>query len=246
MYFVFDLETTGLPRKASCDSSAQLKPCYEDLEKFKSARIVSIAWLVLDKSHQEVSSEYHVIKPIGYVIPKESTKIHGITHDHAAENGIMLSEVVDRILLVLSKYGCKFIVSHNIQFDRNILLSELYRGNFKSLLCKLSKLKQYCTMQHGKVRMNIKKYPKLGELYGFLTKKEMNNAHNALFDTLHCAECFKYLSPVNAQEKDDVSDCSALPTSGHIETTSSFASPLVVPLVAAVLRMPLVPPVTSA
>lgn len=182
MHIVFDLETSGL---ASANAD------YADISKYDSARIVSIAWIVLDKDLTEVKREYHVIKPNDFVIPDAAIAIHGITNEQALQHGEHINDVM--YAFYSSTRGCKFLVSHNTRFDRNVLLSELCRQKLCKVLDKFRWLKTYCTMQNGRRLLRLPKVPRLGELYNTLYGQPMVDAHNAEADAHHCALCYKRL-----------------------------------------------------
>jgi superfamily I DNA/RNA helicase len=50
-------------------------------------------------------------------------------------------------------------------------------------------------MIKGRQYMRVRKYPKLAELYKFLYNDEIQNAHNAVFDTKYCFLCYIKLFP---------------------------------------------------
>lgn len=184
MFLVFDVETTGLPRMTQNKRFANFKwPKYYD-----TSRIVSISWVNLDKNYKRVSSNYCLIKPDDFNIPEDATKIHGITNDVALQYGVPIEEMFKNLNQTLLE--TKQLVSHNIRFDKAILLSELYRYNEMELLERLNRMDEYCTMMNGKKHLKAKKWPKLAELYQSLFDKEMIGAHDAFHDTVHCMDCF--------------------------------------------------------
>lgn len=78
---IIDTETTGLP----LDMNAPV----DDLDNWP--RIVGIAWQTWDEVSEgcfELETEVdHIIKPEGFRIPAEVTRIHGISHEHASAVG---------------------------------------------------------------------------------------------------------------------------------------------------------------
>ena len=87
MYLFFDTETTGLPRT--------YRASIKDLENWP--RVVQLAWLMYSNSGKLLSENDYIIKPEGFMIPKEATKIHGITTKKALADGNDLSLVLDSI-----------------------------------------------------------------------------------------------------------------------------------------------------
>lgn len=51
-------------------------------------RIVQLAALLLTENGEELASLSLIIKPIGFQIPEEASKIHGITTENAMKNGV--------------------------------------------------------------------------------------------------------------------------------------------------------------
>jgi DNA polymerase III epsilon subunit-like protein len=193
MYFVFDTETSGLPKGR--------QPSYKDNDAYKSCRIVSIAWTILSSAptYEKIDHGYFVIKPRDFKIPKEATAIHGITNEYAHENGHDFATILENLWSSLSK--CSHLVAHNTSFDFGVLLHELslQRGLAgRQLINKLFSMERVCTMLQGKKHMKVKKFPKLIELYAHLFDGALlQGAHNAQVDTDCCADCFRELQKAN-------------------------------------------------
>jgi DNA polymerase III epsilon subunit-like protein len=191
MHLVFDLETTGLlPKTQQADGVRPRISSYKSISKYNKVRIVSIGWVVLDASLSEVERHYYVVKPRVH-IPISSTRIHGISNKQAKEVGVEIQEVLRK--LEQSMTGCKFLVAHNLLFDKMVMLSELYRHRAKKCMDYLFKMQHYCTMLHGQKMLKCRKFPRLAELYEHCSGTPLTNAHNALEDTLHCCACYKTL-----------------------------------------------------
>ena len=189
--FIFDTETTGLPKSRGYGHT----PDYTELDKYSECRIVQIAWLVCDNKGEVKTQNSFLIKPLGYTIPEESTKIHGITNQMAIDKGIPFELMVSEMMAVFHDWKPNKIVSHNLQFDLNVLLSELMRKNYQNLIEHIKGMKKTCTMVTGKPLCNIRngnwvKYPKLPELYKYLFEEEMEVKHEAMYDTQMCAKCY--------------------------------------------------------
>jgi len=180
MALIFDTETTGLPTVRGAN--------YTQLGAFESCRIVSISWACNDRE-----PIYYIVKPDGFFSSPESVAIHGITHEMAVQNGVPFADIMQHLFYDIRR-GITCIVAHNLEFDLNVLKSELYRRGMLELLRELEPISRFCTMLAGKRVMGIRKWPKLAELYQFLTKEEISNAHNALYDTIHCRRCYGILS----------------------------------------------------
>ena len=177
MDIIFDTETTGLP-----PYGADWETDYK-----KYPHIVQIAWKAGAKELN------YLIKPDGYKIPDESTKIHGISHAEAMEDGWPLDLVLKAFLF--DAHWSENIIAHNIHFDTSTIKANLLRLGFGTLQFNdaLHKDKRFDTMMKSMKVMGVSKWPKLEELYKFLFNKEIENQHNALGDIRATAECYEEL-----------------------------------------------------
>lgn len=182
---VFDVETTGLPKGKD----------WKKRDHFKTCRMVSIAWEVINMNDREILEKKHYyIKPVGFVIPERAIDIHGITNEKAHQFGKNVEYIMSDFFNDINKHNVTTIIAHNINFDLNVVLSELYHVGFMKTLYKVQKLDPICTMREGRKKLSLKKNPKLCDLFKMLTKKEMEIQHSADADTRACTECVFNLS----------------------------------------------------
>lgn len=181
MYLVFDTETTGLPKNYQAP-----------LDDFLNwPRIVQIAWAIYDESGQLWESANYIIKPDGFVISDEVAKIHRITQALAVKNGVALEKALAHFLSDVKT--AEHLVGHNINFDDKIVGAELARLKLDNPLLAADKL---CTMRASANHCRISngrggyKWPNLTELYEYLFKTGLPDAHDALVDVKACADCF--------------------------------------------------------
>ena len=197
MYLTFDSETTGLPKN--------FKAPISDSENWP--RLVQLAWQINDKEGKLINNKSFLIKPDNFTIPYNSEKIHGISTQIALEKGIGLIIALKDFEEDLKK--CKYIIGHNINFDKNILGAEFYRKNIESnLLNKISIdtghiSKQYCNLKGG--LGGGLKMPKLIELYEILFGKKFSDAHDAAYDVNATAKSFFYLLKKEVYSNEDSS-----------------------------------------
>lgn len=195
MYFVFDLETSGLPQFTPQRGYYDPK-C---IEKYASSRIVSISWIILDKNLEVLDKNTFIISPEGFVLNDPvNIAIHGITDERAHAEGVPFRQVVD--ILRSKAVHMKTLVAHNVNFDFNVLSSECIRFKEEDLAVILAKSRKYCTMVHGKLLLSLPKNPKLKDLYEMLYETHIEHEHDAEYDTYHCCMCFKilkYIPPNN-------------------------------------------------
>lgn len=183
MSLIFDLETTGIPKYRNV-------PPFKSYN-FDSSRIVEIAYIILSNDHNTIVKEVkHLVKYDKVSINIENSFVHGITNDMVIEDGIDIQDMFDELTQDLKLVHT--LVAHNIEFDYNVLLSEVYRhySKNKSLLGELYTKNLYCTMHKGKQFMGVSKYPKLVELNKFLFDKDWVQTHRALDDVLVCKNCY--------------------------------------------------------
>lgn len=183
---IFDTETSGLPDRLGYN-------IYHDpqnIECYKNSRIVSISW-ILSQNHNAVEHIYFIIKPEDFEISPESESIHGISKEKALLEGVSFDYMLEKFMFAIKQ--SKNLIAHNINFDINVLKSELYRRNKFSELGELNNKCLICTMNKGKNLMG--KNPKLADLYKYLYGQDMTNAHNAQADTYFCFQIYKILFP---------------------------------------------------
>ncbi len=84
MYLIFDTETTGLPQNFNAPLS--------DSDNWP--RMVQIAWQLHDENGELIENQDYIIKPEGYDIPFNATRIHGISTKMAQEQGRDLQKSV--------------------------------------------------------------------------------------------------------------------------------------------------------
>lgn len=183
--FVFDTETSGLPYKERGSNYD-----YTNLDHFNSSRLLSISWLLLNDVNEIVEKKTYYIKPDNFEISEASINIHGLTKEFLNENGITIHEVLLNLNGLFTKYNINLLIAHNINFDINILKSELFRYNYTITLSKIARTETFCTMLGSQVRMNVYKWPKLAEAYRYFYNEDITNAHDAEYDTLYCYKVF--------------------------------------------------------
>ena len=176
---VFDLETTGLPKKNNG---------YTDIQAFPG--IVSIAWAKIDSDTSCINEEdvrYLVVKPYGFRI--ENSRIHGITHEFAYNTGSDICEVLQEFYKDVKT--CDTIVAHNIKFDVPVVSSAFFKMGFGDIANEVFNKPRFCTMLHGKKLMDVRKFPKLTELCKFLFDEDFfGTQHHAKYDVLTTIRCF--------------------------------------------------------
>lgn len=183
MYLFFDCETTGLPRVR------YFSP--EVAEEWP--RLVQIAWARFDRRGRAGGSGCHIVRPEGFRIPAESTRIHGISHARARSAGHDLGEVLDEFLAEAARPDTT-LVAHNFDYDRGVVGGELVRLRkplgFLEMpaICTMKSTTELC----GLVRPGGYgyKWPTLEELHRYCFGCSYDGAHDASNDIGACARAF--------------------------------------------------------
>jgi DNA polymerase III epsilon subunit-like protein len=174
---IFDTETTGLPKNRT--------PAYDAPGNWP--HLVSISWAILDSHTNKIEKERsYIIYPDSWVIPEESTAIHGITHAQAVEKGVTLKNAM--IEFISENYD--IMVAHNMNFDENVLvnairwdMATLFEGFTKPRYCSMNLTRSMCNLKYHN-NWGGTKPPKLKELYEIVMKKKPDETklHSSAYD----------------------------------------------------------------
>ncbi len=180
-YLIFDTETTGLPKNWKAEVT--------DTDNWP--RVIQFAWSIHDDSGKELEHQDLLIKPEGFFIPEETTKIHGITQEKADNEGMPLKDALNIFKKAIANVDV--LVAHNISFDEMVVGCEFYRANMpdpipkKEKICTKEASVDFCKIpgRGGRYRL-----ASLNDLYRILFSKTFDNQHNASSDVKACAMCF--------------------------------------------------------
>lgn len=192
MYLVFDTETNGLPNDYKAPAT--------DLDNWP--RVIQLAWQMYDEDGKLEKEFSSLIKPDGWVINNES-KLNkkgeetnfwiknGFSTEGCEENGVDLKEALEELSDAMD--NSKYLVAHNMDFDKNIISAEFIRNQVKPK----KKLDKLCTMKESVEFCRIMnswgsgyKWPTLVELHDKLFNESFDGAHDALSDVKACARSF--------------------------------------------------------
>ena len=183
MFIVFDTETTGFPKNWNLP--------YTDTDNWP--RVVQIAWQVHDNMGRLIDAKDYIIRPEGFDIPYDAEKVHGISTQLAVNEGHDLTEILLEFNEVLNQ--SKFVVGHNLKFDRNVVGCEFHRLGIENQLQTIplldtmtEKTANLCRLPGG--RGGKFKWPSLSELHQFLFDVPFSEAHNATADVEATTRCF--------------------------------------------------------
>lgn len=197
MYLIFDTETTGLPRNWNAPLS--------DSDNWP--RCIQIAWQIHDSNGALVEHQDFLVKPEGFNIPFDAEKIHGISTELAAAEGVPLEEVIGAFTSALEQV--RFVVGQNVGFDLNIMGAEYLRlglenqlENFPVLDTCTETTAQLCKIPGG--RGGRFKLPTLTELHQYLFQQPFAEAHNATADVEATTRCFLELIRIGVFTPDEL------------------------------------------
>jgi DNA polymerase-3 subunit epsilon len=180
MYLFFDTETTGFPERwdAPCTDTANWP------------RLVQVAWMSCDADGRPLDQQVHIVRPLGFSIPRDAERVHGISTAQALLEGSSLGEVLDAFAAALEPSSV--LVAHNIAFDECVLTAEFVREGRpfslagKTKICTMKGSTDYCRLPGRRGY----KYPSLAELYYCLFEQTLAGTHRADADVRACMECF--------------------------------------------------------
>ena len=179
-YIFFDTETTGVPKNYNAPSS----------NTDNWPRLVQLAWILTDDHGETINSGNLIVKPNGFTIPIEASRIHGITTEKALKEGVDLENVISQFKADFDE--ATYVVGHNVSFDKKIVGAEMIRLHTTDIM---DTKRSFCTMQASTNYCRIPgkygfKYPKLQELHRKLFGCDFDNAHDALSDIRATEKCF--------------------------------------------------------
>jgi DNA polymerase-3 subunit epsilon len=179
-FLFFDTETTGLPKN--------WKDSYKQVNNWP--RLVQIAWISADVNGNIFDQQSYIIKPNGFSIPEYASNIHKISTNKATLLGHELEFVLSQFNDCLNRSD--ILVAHNMDFDINIVASEMFRLQMDS---EIFAKEQICTMKSTinfcRLSSNYGyKFPKLSELYFKLFNDSFEEAHDASVDINATFKCF--------------------------------------------------------
>lgn len=193
MFLAFDTETTGLPDWGK-PSDAEQQP-----------HLVQLAMILLDPDLVERASVSVIVKPDGWVIPAEVSKIHGITTETAARLGVPEKVATDLYVGLMYGTGAQAI-AHNVDFDLRIMRIALLRAGYTKEWQTERPLTSFCTMKKATPIINLPptekmvaagfakpKPPKLSECIEHFFGEKLEGAHDALVDVRACLRVYRHL-----------------------------------------------------
>jgi len=185
MYLFCDTETNGLPKNWNASAT--------DVDNWP--RIIQIAFIVCDANMNVIEEYKQLIKPDNWVIPVDKFWIdNGYLTATNQLLGMPAADVLNNKFLTAIS-NCKYMIAHNMAFDKPVISAELIRYGLKSE----HKPIPICTMKSANSWVGAKnarggaKWPKLSELHIKCFGFDFDGAHDALADVRATMRCFKYM-----------------------------------------------------
>lgn len=186
MYLIYDTETTTFP-------SDKLEPSDP-----KQARIVQLAFVLLDEHLNERTAYSTLINPCGkWEVSSGAQSVHGISTNDCAKYGAPMKDVM-AVFDAAYKVSMKR-VAHNIAFDKKLINIEQHLVNpsapynwAENSICTMELMTPVCKLPPTRGRTGYK-WPKLSEAYKYVTGQELQGAHDALADVRGCVTVLKWL-----------------------------------------------------
>ena len=193
-----DCETCGLPISPNRNVPSK--------QTHNWPHIVQVSWILEDGEGNHIETGDYIVRPSGYEISEDSTKIHGISHEKATKEGMYICDVLEILERAIER--AEWIVCHNTAFDLKVLEASFYRCKMNSTIFKT---KRFCTMQHPAIidfcaipfakpskypqrKGREFKWPRLSELYNKCFGMDFPNAHNSLADVRATRDVYHHLS----------------------------------------------------
>lgn len=188
---ILDCESTGIPKKNQSP--------YKDFDSYP--HIIQVAWQTLDESQNKMYESNCYIRPVGFTISDEISKLTRITTEGLLKTGVGLKFALRHLVSDIQKSD--ILVGHNLRFDldlirANILKLELPLDKIDPIIRLRKKIDtmretiEFCKIPQAEEYLHFSKYkfPKLSALYEKLFNEKMIDAHDAATDVDYTRKCF--------------------------------------------------------
>ena len=178
---IFDTETTGLPVQPNRYSFYP----YDDLLKYRSARVVQIAMIVYEKLNEKIIRKNKKIENLNNTESKDVDELDKLCNNNGFKKVDEYNFIIkpDGFVILNQKFhnisqkfaeenGISFknaidsfahhfidanlLIAHNINFDVSVMASEMFRYNMADELSNFLKLNKYCTSLNTKHMTRLK------------------------------------------------------------------------------------------
>jgi DNA polymerase III subunit epsilon len=199
MLLFFDTETTGFTKE------------HLPVSHPSQPHLVQLAALLTEDDGRMRSTLNVIVKPNGYEIPEDASRVHGITTEIAHRCGIPLALAVTTFSQLLMNAAKR--IAHNNTFDDLVMTVAGQRSGIQELETFLNQQPVYCTMRAATPILKIPspkarhaqdyKWPNLGQCFQHFTGKALDGAHNAIVDVRACRAVYFAMNPNERQQGAD-------------------------------------------
>ncbi|MFR4037245.1 MAG: 3'-5' exonuclease [Butyricimonas faecalis] len=180
MFLFFDTETTGLPQRWNAPVT--------NVDNWP--RLVQLAWIMCDDKGNIIEERSDIIKPEGFSIPVEASRVHGITTIKAQEEGKDLLSILELFSDKID--AADALIGHNISFDECIVGAEFERKRMMTSLflkpkyCTMKMSTNYCKLPGGKQDSSLE----IIRVTSDFIRGGIRECHDALADVRATVRCF--------------------------------------------------------
>jgi len=146
--------------------------------------LIQLAYLLFDNDNKEIKRVNHFVAD--RVVDQRAGQITGITNKYLVEHGIDLKIIMKEFLTDLNRV--EMLCGHHLHTDCAKIKLNMERYHIIPSYDIFDHIKNIDTA--SLYRQLTNKSGKLGDIYKELFGKEIKNAHDALSDCRHTAECY--------------------------------------------------------
>lgn len=181
MYLIFDVSPIA--------KVTNYKASFTDVNAWP--RLAHISWIVLGEDLKPIEDFDNIVVGNPIKFDEEIKKNLKIDDEDIRKKGASLEEILKSFNTSVSKV--KYVFSHNLNYNQNILAAEYLR---QMMPLDLFKLDRYCLMQEGThfaklpARGGGYKWPSLSELHAACFHTSYAPVNNARADVIAATRCF--------------------------------------------------------
>lgn len=167
-------------------------------------RIVQLGAILCNEQRRVVAEMNFLVKPEGWVIPEEASRIHGITTEMCEAHGLKLGTVLKLFMQLVRR--SKRVVAHNFPFDQSMVHIELLRLKYDEELAAFLVHESACTMALSTPILKLPgrygdyKWPNLQEAHQHFIGRPFEGAHDAMADVRACRDVYYAMNPIKPSE----------------------------------------------
>jgi DNA polymerase III epsilon subunit-like protein len=175
MFLSFDVESTSLFDKNL--------PWWDESQP----HLAQIGAVLADHDWREIGVLSTLIQPAGWHMSEGAYAVHGISIEDCFRYGVSVTIALAMFIEMVKK--ARYVIGHNVEFDRQIVELEIRRLGSDDLGLKRPRLRILDTMRIGTSGTEDGLFPSLAALYENLTGEALVGAHSGLTDARAAMRC---------------------------------------------------------